>query len=174
MSTSVYALLTNTPDAHRIVEELRQRGYRSDDISLLFSAKQTTRDFAYGTHTRAIDGVPTGLAAGGGSLGWLMGIGRLAIPGVGLFVAAGPIMVALSGAVLGSAAGGIASALIGMGIPDDEAQRFAGRIRAGNILISVSSDEGPEIAEIADVFSAWGATEIATAHEAPVPAGQGT
>ena len=53
----------------------------------------------------------------GGGLGWLAGIGALAIPGLGPFIAAGPIMAALAGAGVGGAVGGLTGALVGMGIP---------------------------------------------------------
>ena len=172
MSTSLYALLSNTPDACLIVEELRQRGYRSDDISLLFPDKQTNHDFSDGTHLRATDGVPNGLPNGGvvgGSLGWLTGVGSLAIPGVGPFIAAGPIMMLLSRSVRGAAMGGIATVLSEMGITDSDAKRLEGKVREGNVLILVTSDEGAEIAEILDVFSAWGAIDMSSTRETPVP-----
>jgi hypothetical protein len=105
----------------------------------------------------------------GGALGWLVGVGALAIPGVGPFIAAGPIMAALSGVTVGAAVGGITGALVGMGIPEYEAKRYEGMLRSGNILIAVHTEESKETARVKDVFGELGAVDIATAEEASVP-----
>jgi hypothetical protein len=76
----------------------------------------------------------------GGTLGWLIGIGTLAIPGVGPLIAAGPIVAALAGAGVGSAVGGMAGALIGLGVPELEAKRYEEEIKRGRILVSVRCD----------------------------------
>src|SRR6202012_6063808 len=105
--------------------------------------KETSRDFAHEKHTKAPEGAATGAGTGGvlgGALGWLVGIGALAIPGVGPFIAAGPIMAALGGAAIGGAVGGIAGALIGLGTPEYEAKRYEGKIKSGNVLISVHTE----------------------------------
>ena len=73
----------------------------------------------------------------GGLFGWLVGAGALAIPGLGPFIAAGPIMAAIAGAGLGGTVGGIAGGLIGLGIPEFEAQRYEGYVNEGGILISI-------------------------------------
>ena len=78
-------------------------------------------------------------------MGWLVGIGALAIPGVGPFIAAGPIMAALAGAGVGAAVGGLTGALVGMGIPEYEAKRYEGKIKEGNMLISVHSENSDEV-----------------------------
>jgi hypothetical protein len=108
----------------------------------------------------------------GGALGWLAGIGALAIPGVGPFVAAGPIAAALSGAAVGGALGGISGALIGMGIPEYEAKRYEGKVREGGILISVHTDDSEEVKIAKDIFKQEDAQDIATAGEAGVPSEQ--
>jgi hypothetical protein len=73
----------------------------------------------------------------GGTLGCLAGIGMLAIPGVGPFIAAGPIMGMLGGVGVGATVGGgLVGALIGMGIPDHVATRYEGRIKESFILLS--------------------------------------
>src|SRR5206468_4762230 len=102
-----------------------------------------TKDFAHEKHTKAPEGATTGAGTGavvGGALGWLAGIGALAIPGLGPFIAAGPIMAALAGAGVGGTVGGVTGALIGLGIPEYEAKRYEGRITKGGILLSVHSD----------------------------------
>jgi outer membrane lipoprotein SlyB len=98
-----------------------------------------------------------------GALGWLVGIGALAIPGVGPFIAAGPLMAALSAAAVGAAVGGVAGALIGMGIPEYEARRFEGKIKEGNILISVHPKNPYQISRAQTIFEQCGAHDISTA-----------
>src|SRR5438874_10466382 len=133
---SVFALTQDEGQACRIIDHLRAAGFSNDDISVLLPDKAGTRDFAVEKGTKAPEGALTGAGTGGvvgGALGWLAGIGALAIPGLGPFIAAGPIMAALGGAAVGAAMGGIAGALIGMGIPEYEAKRYEGKIKAGNI-----------------------------------------
>src|SRR5688572_6496983 len=144
---SVFCMALSESQALEIVDQLKLAGFSSDDISVLFPDKSGTRDFGHEQHTKAPEGAATGVSAGGllgGTLGWLAGIGALAIPGVGPLIAAGPIMAALSGAAVGAAVGGITGALVGMGIPEFEAKRYEGKIREGNILISVHTDDSNE------------------------------
>ena len=101
----------------------------------------------------------------GGGLGWLVGIGALAIPGVGPLIAAGPIVAALTGVGVGGAIGGIAGALIGMGIPEYEAKRYEGRIKEGGILLSVHCDDSNWTKKAKDLLERTGATDIASAGE---------
>src|SRR5437879_8715196 len=117
MSKSVFCLCDTAGQAESIVDGLRAAGFSNNDISVLFPDKEGTHDFAHEQHTKAPEGAATGAGAGGvlsGALGWLVGIGSLAIPGVGPFIAAGPIMAALAGAAVGAAAGGLAGALVGL------------------------------------------------------------
>ena len=104
----------------------------------------------------------------GGALGLLAGIGALAIPGVGPFIAAGPIMGALAGLGAGAAAGGIIGALVGMGIPEYEAKRYEGRVKSGGVLLSVHCDTSDEISRAKDLLKATGAEDIASAGEKSV------
>lgn len=104
-------------------------------------------------------GATTGGVLGGG-LGLLAGIGALAIPGVGPLIAAGPLLAALSGAAAGATVGGIAGALIGMGIPEIEAKRYENRIAEGNILISVHTTTGDEVDRAKDILDRAGAQDI--------------
>ncbi|MGA7929795.1 MAG: hypothetical protein WCA20_27855 [Candidatus Sulfotelmatobacter sp.] len=102
----------------------------------------------------------------GGVLGWLAGIGALAIPGIGPFIAAGPIVAALAGAGAGGAVGGIAGALVGMGIPEYEAKRYEGRVREGGILLSVHCDDDNWITQAKKTLVRTGAQDVASASEA--------
>ena len=129
---SVLCITTSRPHAEQIVGRLKAANFSNNDISVLFPDKETTRDFAHEKHTKAPEGIATGAGTGGvigGALGWIAGIGALAIPGVGPFIAAGPIMAALSGAAIGAAVGGIAGGLIGLGIPEIEAKRYEGKVK---------------------------------------------
>jgi hypothetical protein len=169
MNASVYCTTKTVEQAENIVLELKQAGFTSDDISALLPDKRGTKDFAHEHSTKAPEGATTGGVAGlgvGAALGWLTGIGALAIPGVGPFIAAGPIMAALGGAAVGTAAGGIIGALVGLGIPEFEAKRYDDKIRAGNILISVHTADGKQKDVAKDIFKRNRADDISSASEA--------
>lgn len=177
MAKAVFCIATSESQAETIVNELKTAGFADSDISVLFPDKTGTKDFAHEQHTKAPEGAVTGgttLGVVGGALGWLAGIGTLAIPGIGPFIAAGPIMAALGGAAVGAAVGGIAGALIGMGIPEFEAKRYEGKIKEGNILISVHSESHDETKRAKEIFEQAGAHDIASSSEAGVkdPVGQ--
>jgi len=171
---SVFCIATTRDQADRIVGQLQAANFSNNDISVLFPDKGTTRDFAHEKNTKAPEGAVTGAGTGGvvgGALGWIAGIGALAIPGVGPFIAAGPILAALSGAAIGAAVGGIAGGLIGLGIPELEAKRYEGKVKAGNILISVHTENSEEIKRAKDIFTNCGAEDICTTGEASTPKG---
>jgi hypothetical protein len=169
---SVFCIATSRNQAEQIVDQLKISNFSNNDISVLFPDKDTTRDFAHEKNTKAPEGAVAGASTGGvigGALGWIAGIGALAIPGVGPFIAAGPIMAALSGVAIGAAVGGIAGGLIGMGIPEIEAKRYEGKVKAGNLLISVHTENSDEITRAKDIFSKYGAQDICTTGEASTP-----
>jgi hypothetical protein len=150
------------------VNELRTGGFRNTDISVLLPENVGTKDFAHSKGTKAPEGATTGAGTGavvGGALGWLAGIGALAIPGVGPFIAAGPIMAALAGVGVGGAVGGVTGALIGMGIPEYEAKRHEGRVKRGGILLSVHSDNSHWTDKAKDILERTGAEDIASTGE---------
>ena len=169
---SVFCIATSRGQADGIVGQLKNASFSNNDISVLFPDKDSTRDFAHEKNTKAPEGAAAGAGTGGvigGALGWIAGIGALAIPGVGPFVAAGPIMAALSGAAIGAAAGGITGGLIGMGIPELEAKRYEGKVKAGNLLISVHTESSEEIRRAKEIFTTAGAEDICTTGEASTP-----
>ena len=169
---SVFGIATNRTQAENIVDHLRLAGFSSNSLSVLFPDKTTTHDFAHEKHTKAPEGAVTGVGIGGvvgGTLGWIAGIGALAIPGVGPFIAAGPILAALSGAALGAATGGVAGALIGLGIPEIEAKRYEGKVRSGNILISVHTDNDEQVKAAKKIFQENKAEDICSTGETSVP-----
>ncbi|HWI14508.1 MAG TPA: hypothetical protein VNT02_09655 [Burkholderiales bacterium] len=172
MSKAVFCLAATELQAKEIVDKLKVMGFTPNDISVLFPDRSGTRDFAYEQHTKAPEGATAGGllgASAGGVLGWLAGIGTIAIPGVGPFLAAGPIMAALAGVAVGGATGGLIGALVGMGIPEYEAKRYEGKLREGNILISVHTEDAKQRARAKDVFEVAGAHDISYTGEADVP-----
>ena len=172
MTQAVYGIANTTQQANAIVERLQTTGFLNDDISVLFPDQEGTRDFAHEKHTKAPEGLATGGVAGmgvGGALGLLAGIGALAIPGVGPFIAAGPIMGALSGAAVGGATGGLIGGLVGLGIPEFEAKQYEDKVRAGNILISVHAEDAKSRSRAKDILETAGAKDISTSGESHAP-----
>ena len=158
--------------AENVVQQLGKAGFATSDISAIFPDKRGTKDFAHEHNTKAPEGAVVGVTSGGvlgGTLGLLAGIGALAIPGFGPFIAAGPLMAALSGAAAGAAVGGVAGALIGMGIPEIEAKKYEGKLRGGNILIAAHVDDGDEEKRAKEIFRREGAHDISSTTEASVP-----
>ena len=169
---AVFCIVKSEVQATHIVEDLKEAGFSNNDISALFPDKKGTRDFAHDQKTKAPEGAATGAGAGGvlgGTLGWLAGIGALAIPGVGPLIAAGPIMGLLSGAAVGAATGGLTGALVGYGIPELEAKQYEGKVKGGNILLSVHTDDGNEVSRAKEIFNRHNAENISYTSEASVP-----
>jgi|SRR5947209_10115879 len=168
-NTAVFGLYRDRASVEGAVDALRQEGFRNTDISVLFPENQGTKDFAHEKSTKAPEGTATGATSGavvGGTLGWLAGIGALAIPGLGPFIAAGPIVAALAGAGAGGVVGGITGALVGMGIPEYEAKRYEGRIKEGGILVSVHADDSKWVSKAKDILKRTGAEDVASSGEA--------
>src|SRR5271165_3316968 len=168
-NTSVLGIYRTQDELANAVEALRLAGYRNADISALLPENQGSKDFAHEKNTKAPEGASAGAASGvvlGGALGWLVGIGALAIPGLGPFIAAGPIMAALAGAGVGGAVGGLTGALIGMGIPEYEAKRYEGRVKSGGILLSVHCDSSDWTKRAKEILESTGAEDVSSAGEA--------
>ena len=168
-NTAAFGLYTNRVQVEQGVEALLAARFRKEDISVLFPNNEGTKDFAHQKNTKAPEGATAGVSAGGavgGTLGLLVGLGALAIPGLGPFIAAGPIMSALAGMGVGGAVGGLAGALIGMGIPEYEAKRYDGRVRQGGILVSVHCDNSEWVGRAKDILKQTGAEDVASAGEA--------
>ena len=175
MSQSVFCIAPSETIANNIVMSLKSDGFSDNDISVLFPDKSTTRDFAHEKNTKAPEGALTGAGAGGaigGTLGLLAGIGLLAIPGLGPFIAAGPIMASLSGIAAGATVGGITGALVGMGIPEIEAKRYEGKVKEGNILIAVHAEDSEHVKSAKEIFENEDAEDITTGSTASAPDGE--
>jgi hypothetical protein len=167
-NTAAFGIYSDRIAVENAVEELKAAGYRNTDISVLFPENAGTKDFAHEKHTKAPEGAATGAGTGavvGGTLGWLAGIGALAIPGLGPFIAAGPIMAALAGAGVGGTLGGVVGALVGMGIPEYEARRYEGRIKSGGILLSVHCDDSEWTKKAKDILERTGAEDVSSTGE---------
>jgi hypothetical protein len=175
MKASVYCTTRTLAQAESIVLDLKNAGFASNDISALLPDTRGTKDFAHEHNTKAPEGATTGGIAGlgvGAAVGWLAGIGTLAIPGLGALIAAGPIMAALSGAAVGTAAGGLIGALIGMGMPEFEAKRYDAKVREGNILISVHTDDSRQRDLAKEIFKRHDADDISTGSESSAKSAQ--
>lgn len=162
-STAVLGIYPDYSSVEDAVDVLKAAGFRNTDISVLFPEKAGSKSFAHEKGTRAPEGAAAGAGTGamvGGTLGWLVGIGALAIPGLGLFVAAGPIMAALAGVGVGGAVGGIAGALVGMGISEPEAKHYEVRVKEGGILLSVHSDDADWTRRAKEILERMGAQDI--------------
>ena len=167
-NTAVFGIYKNSTLAERAVDRIIAAGFSSNDISVLLPDNQSSKEFAHEKNTKAPEGTTAGVTTGGllgGALGLLAGIGALAIPGVGPFIAAGPIMGALAGVGMGGAVGGLIGALVGMGIPEYEAKRYEGRVKEGGVLLSVHCDTSDEVSRAKDLLKGTGAEDIASAGE---------
>jgi hypothetical protein len=168
-NTAAFGLYSDRIQVEQGIATLLAARFRNEDISVLFPDNAGTKDFAHEKGTKAPEGATVGGGTGGaigGTLGLLVGIGALAIPGLGPFIAAGPIMAALAGMGVGGAVGGLVGALVGMGIPEYEAIRYDGRVRQGGILVSVHCDDSEWVGRAKDILKQTGAEEIASAGEA--------
>src|ERR1700692_2840720 len=167
-NTAAFGIYPSRAAAEIAVDQLISAGFSHADVSVLMADNQGSKDFAAEKNTKAPEGATTGVGVGGavgGTLGLLAGIGALAIPGLGPFIAAGPIMGALAGLGVGGAVGGLIGALVGMGIPEYEAKRYEGRIKEGGVLLSVHCDTSEEITRAKDLLKHTGAQDIASTGE---------
>ena len=168
-NTAVFGIFPYRERLEEGVAALKTSGFRNADISILYPENVGNKDLAHEKNSKAPEGVATGAGTGaviGGALGWLAGIGVLAIPGAGPFIAAGPIMGALAGVGVGGTVGGLAGAMIGAGIPEYEAKRYEGRIRSGGFLLSVHCDDSQWTKRAKSLLERTGAEDISSTGEA--------
>jgi hypothetical protein len=167
-NTAAFGLYSDKAQVEQGIVTLLAARFRHEDVSVLFPGNEGTKDFAHEKNTKAPEGVTAGAGAGGaigGTLGLLVGIGALAIPGLGPFIAAGPIVAALAGIGAGGTVGGFVGALVGMGIPEYEAKRYDGRVRKGGILVSVHCDDSEWVGRAKDILKQTGAEDISSVGE---------
>jgi hypothetical protein len=166
---SVFGIFQSKMEVEDAVDMLRKAGFRPNDISVLMPNMEDSKEFAHEKETKAPEGAATGAATGavvGTGFGWLVGIGALAIPGVGPFIAAGPIMAALAGAGVGGALGGLTGALVGLGIPEYVAKRYNSLVNDGGMLLSVHTDDSDWRDKAKDILKIAGAEDISSTDEA--------
>ena len=167
-NTAVFGIYPSATQAERAVDTLISAGFASADISVLLPDSKSTKEFAHEKDTKAPEGTAVGATTGGvigGTIGVLAGVGMLAIPGLGPFIAAGPIMAGLAGLGVGGAVGGLVGALVGMGIPEYEAKRYEGRVKGGGTLLSVHCDTSDQVNRAKDMLKSSGAEDIASTSE---------
>lgn len=168
----VFGIYSTRTAVENATDSLVQAGFPTSDISVLLpQSLGGPKDMGTEKATKAPEGAAAGVTTGGvigGTLGVLAGIGLLAIPGLGPFIAAGPIMAGLAGLGVGGAIGGVTGALIGMGIPEFEAKRYEGRLQKGGILLSVHCDTAEEIKRAKEVLKASGAEDVSSTGESSV------
>jgi hypothetical protein len=168
-NTVVFGIFTDKEEAANAVDRLRSAGFRNTDVAVLVSETPGNKDLGLANATKAPEGAVAGAGSGailGGAFGWLAGIGSLAIPGVGPFIAAGPLLSLLAGVGAGGALGGVAGALIGAGTPEYEAKRYEGRVHNGHILLSVHCDESTWARTAREILENSGAEDISSTSEA--------
>lgn len=167
---SVFGIYKTRTTAELAIESLKNSGFRTADISVLMPEGSMADDLATLKNTKAPEGATTGAGAGmvlGGTLGWLVGAGLLAVTGLAPLVAAGPIIAALAGAGAGGAMGTLAGGLAGLGIPEYEAKRFEGRVKEGGILLSVHVDDSDWAKKAREILEQTGAEDISSSTEVP-------
>jgi hypothetical protein len=164
MARAVFCVAKTHEQAEQILSELKSINIPNRDVSVILP-DPTGRVQAVSSeqHTKATEGAEAGLAGGivgGGILGWLVGIGSLALPGIGPLLAAGPLVAMLGGAAIGGAVGGLSGGLIGMGLTEDEVNLYLGRIRSGYSIIAVDAENADEGEKARNVFQLMGAEDI--------------
>lgn len=165
---SVLGIYASRSATETAIAAFREANFPRTDISLLLPENLGSKELVTEKETKAPEGASVGAGSGaviGGTLGWLVGIGALAIPGLGPFIAAGPIMATLAGIGVGGAVGGFSGALVGLGLPEYEAKRYEGRLQKGGILLSVHCDSGEAIDRTKHIMERTGAEDVSVISE---------
>ncbi len=172
MSKSVLAIASSQAAAQVMINSLKGSGFAERDISIVTTVPGGSRDIRHQASTKAPEGASAGALSGGavgGTIGVLAGIGLLAIPGLGPFIAAGPLLGLLSGAAIGATVGGVAGALIGLGIPEIEAKAYESRLQRGEVLLAVHALDSDQANRAKEIFKTTGATDIRVVGEQAPP-----
>lgn len=166
---AVYGIAQTHAETAKVIDALRAAGFKTTDLSVLAPHNMGDEGLAIEKQTKALEGTATGASAGGvlgGVFGLLVGLGTLTIPGLGMFMAAGPLLATLSGIGIGGSMGGLAGGLIGMGIPEYEAKAYEGQLEHGGILISVHCADESDIEQARHLMEQAGARDIAVSRQA--------
>jgi hypothetical protein len=165
---SVFGIYLTRSDVGSAVTAFKNAGFSTSDISVLLPETAGSKELVTDNSTKAPEGAAVGVGSGaavGGALGWLVGVGALAIPGIGPVVAVGPLVSVLAGIGVGGALGGFAGCLIGVGIPENEAKRYEGRLKKGGILVAIHCETSTEIKRANGIMEVTGAEDIAASGE---------
>ena len=169
MSKSIVGIAKSTSQVEATLDELQTNTLvPPTDISVLMPDSGGTPELGAVKATKTPEGATAGAVTGGaigGTIGLLAGIGTLAIPGLGPFIAAGPIMAALSGAAAGATAGGVVGALVGLGIPEYEAKAYEERVKKGGYLVAVHVENNERQNDVRDIMKTNGLEDISTVSE---------
>ena len=165
-------------DVEAAIDELEKMGFNPKDVSVVVKEGITTNENSGRKGGSVAEGAVSGAATGGvlgGLAGLLIGIGALAIPGVGAFLVGGPIAIALgltgaaattiSGATTGALAGGLVGGLIGLGVPENEAKVYEKRVNEGAVLLAVPVNTDTGEREVRKVFGDYNADQVRTIRE---------
>jgi len=165
---SVWGIYPSRRAVETAINRFREAGFLSSDVSVLLPENLGPKELTTEKSSKAPEGVTAGASSGvliGGALGWLAGIGALAIPGLGPFIAAGPLMATLAGLGVGGVVGGITGALVGAGIPEYEAKRYEGRLAKGGILVSLHCDKSEAVTQARNLMERTGGEDISVSTE---------
>lgn len=160
----VTGVFTDRALAFTAIDELHEAGFREEDIGYI--RRDRHQDNVFEPETKATEGLATGALTGGVIGGLIAAAGSLLIPGIGPVIAGGLLLTTLGGAVVGATAGGILGTLVGLGVPESEAQFYEEEVSAGGTLITVRAGDRAE--EAATILRRNGAYDAAT--RAPTPA----
>ncbi len=155
--TTAVGVFRNHEQARRAVEELLQMGFAEERIGVASRHESTeTQATPESDESHAGAGAATGAATGAG-VGALWGIGVVAgmLPAIGPAIAGGTLAAVLSSAVAGGTVAGVAGALVGLGIPKEEAEYYESEFKEGRTIVSV--DAGTRYLEAMGILESHGA-----------------
>lgn len=164
ISRSIVGIFDSSEEAQQALEQLRAQGLGPDQVSVMMrdaQAAESIQEQAAGSPVAG--GAATGAALGGllgGVAGWMVSIGAIALPGVGLVIGAGALAAMLMGVALGAATGGLIGALLGLGVPEDEARQYENHVREGRVLLTVHPSPLFDVTRATRILEANGAYDV--------------
>jgi hypothetical protein len=171
-SSAIFGVYSRSDQVEAAVGEMTREGFRESDISILFPRNGDAEEFALELDNRGLEGASMTAACGavlGSALGWLVGAGAVAIPGLEPYIGHGPILSLLSGtligALIGATLGGIAGGLTGTCISTYQTLRCKRRVKDGKILLSVHCDNIEWTRRARHVLERTGGSDIVGAPE---------
>jgi hypothetical protein len=165
MSHTVAGVFNEPRQAEMALNELKSAGFTPEHVSVVAKDTSETESMVERSDMGGAEttGAGTGALLGGitgGIAGWLVGIGALAIPGIGPIVAAGALATTLGGAAVGAVAGGLIGFLVGAGIPEEDARDYETHVREGRILITAQASTAQQAQQARDAFDRHGGSDV--------------